>query len=154
VIVVFDSGVWISAIARRGVPLAAIMHGIEMDSILTCTELEDEVVRVMSEKFGVNTGETRQRLNELLERSARIVVTGRISGICRDPKDDFILECAESGEADLIVTGDKDLLSLAAHGRIEIVTRGSIWIASKLGMVATKEPQSPRRNSRLSRKIV
>ena len=61
---------------------------------------EDEAVRVMSEKFGVNTEDTRRRLNELLAGSARIVVTGRISGVCRDPKDDFILECAESGGAD------------------------------------------------------
>jgi putative PIN family toxin of toxin-antitoxin system len=122
VIVVFDSGVWISAIARRGVPLAAILRGLEVDSVLTCTELEDEVVRIMNEKFGVNTGEIRQRLGKLLEKSVRIEVTGRISGICRDPKDDFILECAESGGADLIVTGDKDLLSLTTHRKIQIVT--------------------------------
>lgn len=121
-IVVFDSGVWISAIGRRGVPLAAILRGLEMDSVLTCTELENEVVRIMNEKFGIDVERTRQRLGELLEKSPRIVVTGKLSGICRDPKDDFILECAESGGADLIVTGDKDLLSLAVHGRIQIVT--------------------------------
>jgi putative PIN family toxin of toxin-antitoxin system len=121
-IVVFDSGVWISAIAHRGVPLTAITRGLEVDSVLTCPELEDEVVRIMNRKFGIDTETTRQRLAELLEKSARIVVTGRISGICRDPKDDFILECAEIGGADLIVTGDKDLLSLSNYGRIEIVT--------------------------------
>ena len=76
----------------------------------------------MNHKFGIGTEQTRQRLGELLEKSARIVVVGRISGICRDPKDDFILECAETGGADLIVTGDKDLLSLANHGRTEIAT--------------------------------
>ena len=121
-IVVFDSGVWISAIARRGVPLAAITHGLETDSVLTCAELEDEVVRIMNEKFGIDGEQMRERLGGLLEKSARIVVTGRISGICRDPKDDFILECAEAGEANMIVTGDKDLLSLANYGTIEIVT--------------------------------
>jgi hypothetical protein len=49
-------------------------------------------------------------------------LTNHLAGICRDPKDDFILECAEIGRADLIVTGDKDLLSLANYGRTEIVT--------------------------------
>ena len=102
--------------------MAAITHGLEMNSVLTCTELEDEVVMIMNRKFGIDTEQTRQRLGELLEKSARIVIAGRISGICRDPKDDFILECAETGGADLIVTGDKDLLSLASYGRIEIVT--------------------------------
>ncbi len=121
-IVVFDSGVWISAISRRGVPLSAITDGLDKDTILTCTELEDEVVRIMSKKFGVDPEKTRRQLGELLEQSVRIVVTGRISGVCRDPKDDFILECAEVGNADLIVTGDKDLLSLERFGAAEILT--------------------------------
>jgi hypothetical protein len=77
VIVVFDSGVWISAIARRGVPLAAITHGLELTSILTCTELEDEVVRIMNEKFGIDKERTRQRLSELLDKSVRIVSNRR-----------------------------------------------------------------------------
>jgi predicted nucleic acid-binding protein len=47
---------------------------------------------------------------------------GTLSGICRDPKDDFILECAQTGNADLIVTGDKDLLSLERFGATEILT--------------------------------
>lgn len=120
--VIFDSGVWISAISRRGVPLSAITHGLDKDHVLTCTELEDEVVRIMYKKFAVNTEETRQQLCELLEKSVRIVVTGTLSGICRDPKDDFILECAVTGDADLIVTGDKDLLALDPYGTIRILT--------------------------------
>jgi hypothetical protein len=49
-------------------------------------------------------------------------VTGTVSGFCRDPKDDFILECAQTGNADLLVTGDKDLLTLKSFGATEIVT--------------------------------
>jgi putative PIN family toxin of toxin-antitoxin system len=114
--------VWISAISRRGIPLSAITHGLDKDDVLTCMELEDEIVRIMNKKFGVNPEEMRRQLGELLEKSVRIVVTGALTGICRDPKDDFILECARIGNADLIVTGDKDLLSLGSHERIAIVT--------------------------------
>jgi uncharacterized protein len=32
--------------------------------------------------------------------------------VCRDPKDNFILELAESAKADYIITRDKDLLEL------------------------------------------
>jgi len=122
VIVLFDSGVRISAISRRGVPLSAITHGLDNNDVLTCTELEDEIVRIMEKKFEVDPDEMRQQLAELLEKSRRIAVTGILRGACRDPKDDFILECAATGNADLIVTGDKDLLSLVSHGRIAIVT--------------------------------
>ena len=121
-IVLFDSGVWISAFSHRGVPLAAITIGLNKDTVLTCAELEGEVVRIMSKKFDIDPEITRQRLSELLEKSVRVNVTGKLSGFCRDPKDDFILECAETGGADLIVTGDKDVLSLASYGKTAIVT--------------------------------
>ncbi len=31
---------------------------------------------------------------------------------CRDPKDDYLLQMAEVGKADVLVTGDKDLLDM------------------------------------------
>ena len=33
--------------------------------------------------------------------------------ICRDPKDDMLLECCIAAKADLLVTGDQDLLSIS-----------------------------------------
>lgn len=42
--------------------------------------------------------------------------------VCRDIKDDKILELAVSGFADLIITGDKDLLSLHPFQGISILT--------------------------------
>jgi len=50
----------------------------------------------MRRKFGVEEIEVRAGMEIFLQNSKRVIVTGRISGICRDPKDDFILECAES----------------------------------------------------------
>jgi putative PIN family toxin of toxin-antitoxin system len=32
--------------------------------------------------------------------------------ICRDPEDNFVLECCLEAEADIIITGDKDLLEI------------------------------------------
>jgi putative PIN family toxin of toxin-antitoxin system len=41
---------------------------------------------------------------------------------CRDPKDDKFLEVAVHGRADLIVTGDRDLLDLHPFRGIAILT--------------------------------
>jgi len=41
---------------------------------------------------------------------------------CRDPKDNIFLELALSGQADIIVTGDPDLLSLHPWRGIPILT--------------------------------
>jgi len=40
----------------------------------------------------------------------------------RDPKDDKFLEVAVNGRADVIVTGDKDLLALNPYREIAILT--------------------------------
>ena len=44
------------------------------------------------------------------------------SNVCRDPKDDRILELALNGDAGVIVTGDMDLLVLNPFRGVRIVT--------------------------------
>ncbi|HEV8160029.1 MAG TPA: putative toxin-antitoxin system toxin component, PIN family, partial [Pyrinomonadaceae bacterium] len=56
------------------------------------------------------------KVAEMVETSETIVV-------CRDPKDDKLLELALSGNADFLVTGDKDLLVLNPfRGGVKIIT--------------------------------
>jgi putative PIN family toxin of toxin-antitoxin system len=121
-LVLSDTSLWISAIQFRGLPLEALRYSISRDTLLTCFELEDEIVRVLSQKFGHPESNVRAQLQVMLENAVRVSISGSVSGICRDPNDDFILECAATGNADLIVTGDKDLLSLKAYGTIPILT--------------------------------
>jgi putative PIN family toxin of toxin-antitoxin system len=46
-----------------------------------------------------------------LSAAELVTITERIAA-CRDPKDDKFLELAVNGHADLIVSGDGDLLAL------------------------------------------
>ncbi|MEX2524166.1 MAG: putative toxin-antitoxin system toxin component, PIN family [Gammaproteobacteria bacterium] len=41
--------------------------------------------------------------------------------VCRDADDDAVLACALAARADLIVSGDADLLTLRIYGGIRIV---------------------------------
>ncbi len=50
-----------------------------------------------------------------------VTITERIAA-CRDPTDDKFLELAVNGYADLIVSGDGDLLALNPFRDIPIVT--------------------------------
>jgi predicted nucleic acid-binding protein len=45
-----------------------------------------------------------------------------IPSICRDPDDDVFIACAVAGDADVIVSGDHDLLDLEQVGDIPILT--------------------------------
>jgi putative PIN family toxin of toxin-antitoxin system len=120
--VVFDSSIWVSALQYGGVPMYALELALIEDNFVICVEIELEVVRIMAAKFRRSPESVLERMAAFTENATRVVVTGKILGICRDPKDDFILECAVAGSADMIVTGDKDLLSLGTHDSIRILT--------------------------------
>lgn len=55
-----------------------------------------------------------------------------IDPVCRDTDDDSVLACAKAAKANLIVSGDQDLLVLQAFEGIPIVT--AVQALERLGM--------------------
>lgn len=86
----------------------------------TLEELADVLARPKFDPY-VTVSE-RQEFLRLLGRIAEFVPIVRRVRQCRDPRDDKFLELAVSGEADIIVTGDRDLLSLDPFGETRVVT--------------------------------
>jgi putative PIN family toxin of toxin-antitoxin system len=68
--------------------------------------------------------EAHDWLRKLLASAETVTITERIAA-CRDPTDDKFLELAISGRADLIVSGDADLLALNPFRDIRILTPAS-----------------------------
>ncbi|MGB6688589.1 MAG: putative toxin-antitoxin system toxin component, PIN family [Terracidiphilus sp.] len=66
----------------------------------------------------------REQLAAEYVRACRIVEVVFPIRICRDPRDDKFLEVALHGNADAIITGDKDLLVLHPFRDIPILTPG------------------------------
>lgn len=60
-------------------------------------------------------------VNALAGIAETISVTTAVTA-CRDPRDDKFLSLAFAGEADLIITGDDDLLVLHPFQGVSIVT--------------------------------
>jgi len=124
VIVVIDTNVWISALQfakRRGTPTLALEKAMTEDVIATCDAIDTEIVRVLTEKFFWERHRAASALESILARSIRVKIRGALK-VCRDPHDDMFLECAALAKADLLVAGDKDLLSLGAYKGTRIVT--------------------------------
>jgi len=65
--------------------------------------------------------EDRQEFFRLYARMAEWVPISTSVRACRDPKDDKFLELAVDGQAQMIVTGDKDLLDLSTYRNIQIL---------------------------------
>ena len=57
-----------------------------------------------------------------LRSIAEFVEVHSIVEICRDPKDNFLLALAKDGNADYLITGDKDLTVLKEFEKTKIVT--------------------------------
>jgi putative PIN family toxin of toxin-antitoxin system len=53
---------------------------------------------------------------------AELVTVAEHVAVCRDPKDDKFLELAINGRADVIISGDADLLTLNTFHGIPIIT--------------------------------
>ncbi len=59
---------------------------------------------------------------ETIDEYAELVKVSAQIDICRDPKDNFLLSLAIDGNADYLLTGDKDLLDINKLGHTQIMT--------------------------------
>jgi uncharacterized protein len=83
-------------------------------------ELSDVLGRKKFNRF-VTSEERDDFLETFVERAILVEVIEKVQE-CRDPKDDKILELALNGQAEYIVSGDKDLLVLNPFRDVKIVT--------------------------------
>lgn len=119
--VVLDTNIFISGVLFGGNPgkLLTLFADDTIDVIIPpAIELE---ILVKMTKFSVSP-EALSDLGYLLkQRAVRIVPVKKVA-ICRDPKDNMLLEAASAARADYLVSGDKDLLTLGSFGQTHIVT--------------------------------
>jgi uncharacterized protein len=123
-IVVINTNVWISALQfakRRGTPTLALEKAMSEDVIATCDEIDAEIVRILTEKFSWDRHRAVSALQTILARGIRVKIRGTVK-VCRDPGDDMFLECVALAKADLLVAGDKDLLTLGSYNGTRIGT--------------------------------
>jgi putative PIN family toxin of toxin-antitoxin system len=86
-----------------------------------------ELTRVLGyPKFQLFSDDRRELLAEYLPYCEVVEVTGRCQQVCRDANDQPFLDLAQSGKADLLVSGDQDLLALSGQTEFLIETPRSI----------------------------
>ena len=122
---VFDSNVLISALLfADSRPGRAFREALAGGKILISLPLLEELSEVLSrEKFEAYvTSEEREEFLEALVERAELVRPTESIEVCRDPKDDQVLELAVGGAATHIVTGDADLLVLSPFRGIVLLT--------------------------------
>jgi uncharacterized protein len=139
--VVLDSNVVVSALLLfESVPRQAFDKALDHGEIIISTPVLLELAEVLArDKLNKYlTEQDRMRfLVALLKESELVAITEQIND-CRDPNDNKFLELAVCGNADVLVTGDDDLLVLNPFRRIAIMTPRDF-----LSSVTQPPPPSP-----------
>jgi putative PIN family toxin of toxin-antitoxin system len=123
--IVLDTNVLVSAlIAVESTPGKA-MDKAEREALMlaspsTLSEAYEVLVRPKFSRFLPLT--TRIELFNRYREGVQIVSIVFPIRACRDPHDDKFLEVAINGKADILVTGDQDLLALDPFQGVRILT--------------------------------
>ena len=118
--VVLDTNVVLSALVFGG-GAAGRLRGLWQQGAfvpLASTATAQELVRVLAyPKFGLSAADQEELLADYLPyaTTVRIPEPAPRVPLCRDPLDVPFLHLAVAGKAQLLVSGDKDLLALATE---------------------------------------
>jgi putative PIN family toxin of toxin-antitoxin system len=119
--VVCDTNVLIAGLVADGLCRDIVKRRLPACELFTSRALLNELAEKLREKFGFDSKELP--LLKSYEDAAAMVKPARLpKRVCRDPDDDEVLATALAARADIILTGDNDLLVLKTHEGIRILS--------------------------------
>ena len=121
---VVDTNVFVSAaLKENSLPFLVARWIDRHDGLLKSAATEQQLIEVLRRPYiaAATIPSLREGVARMLAAAELVTITKRIAA-CRDPTDDKFLELAVNGHADLIVSGDADLLVLNSFRDIPIVT--------------------------------
>jgi uncharacterized protein len=123
----FDTNVLASALATRGLCADLFRLVVTEHELLTGEFNLSELRRVLRERFRVLPAMAKEA--ELALRQNTIVPIPRktLPLEVRDPDDAWVLASAVRAGADVLVSGDKDLLAIAEKAPIRIMDPRGLW---------------------------
>ncbi len=122
--IILDTNLWISFLISKKYPDFDELIKWEEVTLIFSHELLEEFLEVAKRpKFKKFFSEKDvEKLLDVFDQFAELVDVSSTVDICRDEKDNFLLNLSIDGKADYLITGDKDLLVLKNIERTKIVT--------------------------------
>jgi putative PIN family toxin of toxin-antitoxin system len=129
--VIIDANVAIAGAASRGLCEAIMELCLEHHRIVLCEGLLKEIEGKLRFKLKVPPAIVAEYVR-MLRNSAEIVEPEHVDKkVCRDPDDLMVLGLVHPANADVIITGDRDLLVLTEYKGARIVNPRSFWESNK-----------------------
>lgn len=124
---VFDTNVIVAGIVAEGLCREILEIHVPEHTALLSDDLWNELVSTLRRKFGLAPDDL-PILALYRQHAEWCEPTGLGEPVCRDPDDDRVLATALAGEAEAIVTGDADLLTLGSYEGIAILSPRDLLI--------------------------
>jgi predicted nucleic acid-binding protein len=122
-----DEDVIASATATRGLCADVLRTVIEFHDLVVSDHLVGEVRRVLKDKFGASP-DLIADVVWLLRQDTIASESQPLRDVpLSDPADVAIVSSALNGAADVLITGDKEILDLRRVGSLEILTPRQFW---------------------------
>ena len=120
---VFDTNIFVSALAIPGGHAERAIDLVIDARVTLCIskEIIHEVLGILAQKFSKGPEEL-SRTAVLLSELAELGAPRKKLAILDDEPDNRILECAVTGSAEIIVTGDRVMLDLRIYQGIRILS--------------------------------
>jgi putative PIN family toxin of toxin-antitoxin system len=123
--IVFDTSVVLSALVFQASKLGWLRaHWLDGGCIplVSCDTVAELMGVLQRRKFQLTGEEREELLADYLPFCEIVNITRKCSVVCRDTKDQPFLDLAQSGKADALVSGDRDLLAVAGRTKFLIET--------------------------------
>jgi putative PIN family toxin of toxin-antitoxin system len=118
---VLDTNVLLAAVLAPGLCRELVRKHIHAHELCCSPALLEEFAEKLEHKLGVDPA-TFPFFVAYCQRVNLVEAQPLPAPVCRDPDDDLVLATALAGQAEVIITGDKDLLILKKHQGIRILS--------------------------------
>lgn len=122
--IIIDTNLWISFLITKDLTkLDEIIFARQCVLVFSQELIEEflEVARRPKFRRFFSNADLEEILETINEYADLVNVHSKIE-VCRDSKDNFLLSLSLDGNADYLLTGDKDLLDLNKFGKTTILT--------------------------------
>ncbi len=120
--ILFDTNVLFAAFISHGVCAGLYEESLLHARIVVSEEVLEELEEKLLSKAKLTKAETAEIIRAVRTDAELTEAHPLPSPVCRDPDDDRVLAAALAAKADLLVTGDQDLLVLKEFEGIPILT--------------------------------
>ena len=125
--ILLDTNVLVAAFATRGLCLDVLQLVLAEHRLVVGETVVEELERILGEKLRLPAARVREIVGFVRDQAEVVAPDEPASWPDTDPADRWIAAAALVGAADVLVTGDRDLLDARPVAGLRVVTPRALW---------------------------